>query len=186
MSASTGPQRPHADQVEAMLDAAGYKGERIVLLHPSDHIYYNPASQMVAQQLKQCGFEYRRPGHGLGHRAVTTHEPRTARQRRLVGVLHRGTGARLSRSPARCLPSGLKRSAGRRMHGQEALYDTWLSTTDPAEQTRLEIEYRRERLSFCRSFHWDGICRRRPGGICEGDAEGSVRGFLEYREDVGL
>ncbi len=32
--------------------------------------------------------------------------------------------------------------------GQEALYDTWLSTTDPAEQTRLEIDYQLRAFEF--------------------------------------
>ena len=43
-------------EVKAMLDRAGYAGERLVLLHPSDHVYYNPTSSVVSQLLSECGF----------------------------------------------------------------------------------------------------------------------------------
>jgi peptide/nickel transport system substrate-binding protein len=43
-------------QVKAMLDTAGYKNERLVLLHPTDHIYYNPTTSVVSQMLSECGF----------------------------------------------------------------------------------------------------------------------------------
>ena len=47
--------RPPAE-VRAMLDKAGYRGERLVLLHPTDHTFYNPSSLVIAHLLREAGF----------------------------------------------------------------------------------------------------------------------------------
>jgi peptide/nickel transport system substrate-binding protein len=47
-------KRPKAE-VQAMLEKAGYKGERLVLLHATEHTFFNPAAQVVAQQLRDVG-----------------------------------------------------------------------------------------------------------------------------------
>ena len=36
------------DQIEAMLDKAGYNGERMVLLHATDHWFFNPTASVIA------------------------------------------------------------------------------------------------------------------------------------------
>ena len=41
--------------IRAMLDAAGYKGERLTLLHPTDQPFYDAMSQVVAATLKRVG-----------------------------------------------------------------------------------------------------------------------------------
>ena len=41
--------------VRAMLDAAGYRNERLVLLHPTDQPFYDAMSQVVAATLKRVG-----------------------------------------------------------------------------------------------------------------------------------
>ena len=46
--------RADAD-VKAMLKAAGYAGERIVLLHPTDQPFYDAMSQVCAAKLKRVG-----------------------------------------------------------------------------------------------------------------------------------
>ena len=43
------------DQVKAMLDKAGYKGERIVLLHATDHWFFNPTGAVIAHKLAAAG-----------------------------------------------------------------------------------------------------------------------------------
>ena len=42
-------------EIRGMLDAAGYQGERLVLLHPTDNIFANTASAIVAGRLRECG-----------------------------------------------------------------------------------------------------------------------------------
>ena len=43
------------DEVKAMLDKAGYGGERIVLLHPTDQIIYNAFITVVADSFRKVG-----------------------------------------------------------------------------------------------------------------------------------
>jgi len=42
-------------EVHAKLDAAGYKGERLVLLHPTDNVFANTASTIIAGRLREFG-----------------------------------------------------------------------------------------------------------------------------------
>jgi peptide/nickel transport system substrate-binding protein len=42
-------------EVKAMLDRAGYSGERIVLLHPTDQLIYNAFITVVADQFRKIG-----------------------------------------------------------------------------------------------------------------------------------
>ncbi len=47
---------PRSDtEVRAMLEAAGYQGDRLVLLHPTDNVFANTASAIVAGRLRECG-----------------------------------------------------------------------------------------------------------------------------------
>jgi peptide/nickel transport system substrate-binding protein len=48
--------RPDKQAVKAMLERAGYKGEKLVMLHAGDHNVYNPGSIVVADQLRAVGF----------------------------------------------------------------------------------------------------------------------------------
>ena len=43
------------DQIKAMLDKAGYNGERIVLLHATDHWFFNPTGAVIAHALSAAG-----------------------------------------------------------------------------------------------------------------------------------
>ena len=43
-------------EVKAMLKDAGYKDERVVLMHPTDQPFYDAMSQVCAARLKQVGF----------------------------------------------------------------------------------------------------------------------------------
>jgi peptide/nickel transport system substrate-binding protein len=48
-----GPQPPQ--KVQGLLKSAGYNGERLVLMHPTDQPFYDAMSQVVAASLKQAG-----------------------------------------------------------------------------------------------------------------------------------
>ena len=45
-----------AAEVKAMLKAAGYANEPMVLMHPTDQPFYDAMSQVVSARLKECGF----------------------------------------------------------------------------------------------------------------------------------
>jgi peptide/nickel transport system substrate-binding protein len=132
------------DEVRRMLDAAGYKGERLVLLHATEHTFFNPASLVVAQELTNAGFnvddqamdwatvQARRTNRGPlnegGWSMFPTVTPVPEQTTPLVGMFMRGNGKDAF--------FGWPEDAE-----TERLYDTWLATADPAEQTRLERQY---------------------------------------------
>jgi len=137
--------------VKAMLDKAGYKGERLVLLHPSDHIYYNPTSSVVSQLLSESGFNIdeqvmdwatvqsrrtsREPLENGGWSIFCTVAPVPDYRDPLLAAFIRGNGAK----------GWFGWAEDERM---EHLHDTWLETTDPLKQTELEREYQLEAFKF--------------------------------------
>jgi peptide/nickel transport system substrate-binding protein len=48
-------KRPDIAAIKAMLAKAGYGGERVVLLHPSDQVYYHAMSGVIAAALREIG-----------------------------------------------------------------------------------------------------------------------------------
>jgi len=140
---------PH--EVKVMLDRAGYKNERLVLLHPSDHIYYNPTSSVVSQLLAECGFNIddqvmdwatvqsrrtsREPLSNGGWSIFCTVVPVPDYRDPLLAAFMRGNGAN----------GWFGWAEDARM---EQIYDTWLETIDPTEQTKLEREYQLEAFRF--------------------------------------
>jgi peptide/nickel transport system substrate-binding protein len=138
-------------EVKAMLDRAGYKGEKLVLLHPSDHIYYNPTSSVVAQMLTACGFNIddqvmdwatvqarrtsREPLDKGGWSIFCTVVPVPDYRDPLLAAFIRGNGAK----------GWFGWAEDARM---EQLYDAWLQAADPAEQTRLETAYQLRAFDF--------------------------------------
>jgi peptide/nickel transport system substrate-binding protein len=48
-------KRPDTAAIKAMLKDAGYNGERVVLMHPTDQIYYDAMSSVVAASLRAIG-----------------------------------------------------------------------------------------------------------------------------------
>lgn len=49
-------REPSAEKARALLKEAGYKGERVVLLHSTDSATINPISLVVIDQIKRAGF----------------------------------------------------------------------------------------------------------------------------------
>ncbi|MGE0222206.1 MAG: ABC transporter substrate-binding protein [Acetobacteraceae bacterium] len=131
-------------EVKKMLDAAGYQGEKLVLLHATEHNFYNPASLIVAQQLTDAGFnvddqpmdwgtvQSRRTNRGQlnegGWSIFPTVTPVAEMRSPLVGMFLRGNG----KNAFFGWPDDPE---------TERMYDQWLGTTDPAEQTKLERAY---------------------------------------------
>jgi peptide/nickel transport system substrate-binding protein len=138
-------------QVKAMLDKAGYKGERLVMLHPTDHVYYNPTTAVVSQMLSECGFNIddqtmdwgalqsrrtsREPLANGGWSIFCTVAPVTDYRDPLLAAFIRGDGAK----------GWFGWPEDARM---EQLYDRWLEMTDLAEQTKLEREYQLQAFKF--------------------------------------
>jgi peptide/nickel transport system substrate-binding protein len=136
--------RKRPDEVKRMLDAAGYKGERLVLLHATEHTFFNPASQIVAQQLTQAGFT-------VDDQAMDWGTVQTRRTNR--GQLNEGgwsmfptiTPVPEMRSPLMAMH--LRGNGKNAFFGWpedpviERMYDAWLGVSDAAERTRLEREY---------------------------------------------
>jgi peptide/nickel transport system substrate-binding protein len=48
-------KRPNTDAVKEMLKQAGYGGERVVLMHPTDQTFYDAMSSVVAASLRRIG-----------------------------------------------------------------------------------------------------------------------------------
>jgi peptide/nickel transport system substrate-binding protein len=135
--------RPSTEQVKAMLAAAGYKGERVVLLHTSDQPFYNTACQVVQGQLAQVGVNVddqvmdwgtvlqrrasREPLSKGGWSLFVSVTPVPEYRDPLVASLIRGNG-----KDAWIGWPDIPRI--------ETAYNAWLDSDDPAEQTRLERE----------------------------------------------
>ncbi len=138
-------RRPPAE-VKAMLDKAGYRGERLVLLHATDHTFYNPSAAIVAHLLREAGFNIdaqpmdwgtvqvrrssKEPVDKGGWNLFNSVAPRPDYESPLQANFLRGNG----KDNWFGWPDDAK---------TETLYDRWVDATDPAEQTRLEREYQR-------------------------------------------
>src|SRR5262249_13604182 len=48
-------KRPTIDALKTMLREAGYAGERVVLMHPTDQTFYDAMSSVVADSLRKIG-----------------------------------------------------------------------------------------------------------------------------------
>jgi len=131
-------------EMKAMLDKAGYKGERIAILHATEHTFYNPSAAIVGHLLGEAGFNVDNQPMDWG----------TVQARRISKEPVDKGGWSLFPSVAPFpdytdpLLANFIRSNGKdAWFGWpddpkiESLYSTWLETSDPAEQIKLEREY---------------------------------------------
>ncbi len=135
--------RRSPDQVRAMFAGAGYKGERLVLLHTTDQPFYNAATLVVADTLQKAGLNIDDQAMDWG----TVLQRRTSREPLDKG----GWSLFVSTTP---VPEYRDPLLGSLLRGNgkdawigwpdipriESAYATWLDTADPAEQTKLERE----------------------------------------------
>jgi peptide/nickel transport system substrate-binding protein len=136
---------PHTtDQVKAMLDKAGYNGERLVLLHTTDQPFHNASSTVVADALSRVGMKIDDQAMDWG----TTLQRRGSKEPLDKGgwsLFTSVTPVPESRDPL--LASLIRSNGAKAWFGWpddpkiEAIYNEWLDAADPAEQTRLEREY---------------------------------------------
>jgi len=137
--------KPHSvDQVKAMLDKAGYNGERLVLLHTTDQPFHAASSTVVADALTRVGMHIDDQAMDWG----TTLQRRGSKAELDKGgwsLFTSVTPVPESRDP---LLASLIRSNGKdAWFGWptdpkiEAIYAAWLDAQDPAQQTQLEREY---------------------------------------------
>jgi peptide/nickel transport system substrate-binding protein len=127
-----------------MLDRAGYGGERIVLLHATDHWFFNPTASVIAHTLSAAGMN-------IDDQAMdwaTVQSRRTNREQLDKGgwsMFPSVVAAPDHRDPL--LANFIRGNGKEGWFGWptdptiERLYTDWLGATDPAEQTRLEREY---------------------------------------------
>jgi peptide/nickel transport system substrate-binding protein len=130
-------------ELKAMLEDAGYHGERMVLLHTTDQPFYNSASLVVADELSRVGMNVEDQAMDWG----TVLQRRSSRQPLDKG----GWSLFVSVTP---VPEYRDPLLGSLLRGNgkdawigwpdipriETAYNAWLDSDDPAEQTRLERE----------------------------------------------
>ena len=136
-------QRKTPAEVKAMLAEAGYKGEKLILLHTTDQPFYNAATLVVADALGRVGINVEDQSMDWG----TVLQRRASKEALDKG----GWSLFVSVTP---VPEYRDPLLGSLLRGNgmdawigwpsipriEAAYNTWLDTSDEAEKTRLERE----------------------------------------------
>jgi peptide/nickel transport system substrate-binding protein len=145
-----GGKRP-PEEITAMLKAAGYSGEKLVLLHPTDQPFYDAMSQVVAATLKKIGVNVDEQSMDWG----TVVQRRASREPLDKG----GWSMFCAAFPAVDHLNPLATPAARGNGGKawfgwpddpklEALHDQWIDSSDPAEQKRLAVAIQDEVFSY--------------------------------------
>ena len=138
-------------EIQVLLEKAAYKGERLVLLHATEHTFFNPASLIVSQQLKDAGMNIDDQPMDWG----TVQTRRTNR-----GALNEGgwsmfpTVTPVPEYSSPLIASFMRGNGKDAFFGWptdpegERIHDQWVLATDPAEQTRLEKAYELRACDF--------------------------------------
>ncbi|MDR3535949.1 MAG: ABC transporter substrate-binding protein [Acetobacteraceae bacterium] len=133
--------RPDTAAIKAMLKDAGYAGERVVLLHPTDQIYYDAMSHVVGAALRDVGINLDEQTVDWG----TVVERRTSKADLDKGgwsLFPAGYPAAEYRDPL--FASNIRGNGQDAWFGWptdpklEAMRDAWMESTDPAERKRLD------------------------------------------------
>ncbi len=143
-------KRHTRDEVKAMLDKSGYAGEKLVLLHATDHIFFNPMGSVIANMLTQAGM-------AVDDQAMDWPTVQTRRVSR--EPLDKGGWSLFPSLIAVTEYRDLLLTSFMRGNGRdgwfgwpsdprmEEIFGAWLGSVDPAEQTRLQREYELEGLT---------------------------------------
>jgi peptide/nickel transport system substrate-binding protein len=144
-------RRRSADEIKAMLTAAGYAGERVVLMHPTDQTFYDAMSSVVSASLRKVGINVDDQAMDWG----------TVVQRRAsTEPLEKGgwslytTGAPAPDYRDPVVATNLRASGRSATFGWptnpriEALRESWLDSSDEAEQRKLASDLQAEAFDF--------------------------------------
>jgi peptide/nickel transport system substrate-binding protein len=139
------------DQVKQMVAESGYKGERIVVLDPTDQIYYHPATLTVAQMLTDVGFniDTQPMDWGTVQTRRTSKEPVDKGGWSFFVSVVTVTDYHSPLLAAFMRGNGTKGWFGWPTDAEmEKIYDAWLETTDPAKSSQLEVAYEKRAFDF--------------------------------------
>ncbi|WP_135467540.1 ABC transporter substrate-binding protein [Crenalkalicoccus roseus] len=132
--------RRGTDAVKAMLDAAGYGGERVVFMHPTDQTFYDAMSLVAAAAFRRVGITVDDQAMDWG----TVVQRRTNREpldRGGWSIFPAGFPAAEYRDPL--FATNLRGNGEKAWFGwphdpeMEAMRDAWIDSTDEAEMMRL-------------------------------------------------
>jgi peptide/nickel transport system substrate-binding protein len=144
-------QRRTPDAIKAMLREAGYAGERVVLMHPTDQTFYDAMSSVVASSLRKIGINLDEQSMDWGTivQRRTKDEPLDKGGWSLFAT---GAPAHEYRDP---VFATLMRANGRRAWFGwpddpkiETLREQWMASTDEAEQRKLAAELQAEAFDY--------------------------------------
>lgn len=142
-------RRHTPDELKAMLEKSGYAGEKLVLLHATDHIFFNPMGAVIANLLTQAGM-------AVDDQAMDW--PTVQTRRVSKEPLDKGGWSMFPSLVAVTEYRDLLLTSFMRGNGRDGwfgwpsdprmdeIFDSWLAASDPAEQVRLEREYELEGL----------------------------------------
>jgi len=136
-------RRRGTDEVKAMLKQAGYGGERVVLMHPTDQTFYDAMSSVVASSLRRVGINLDEQSLDWG----TVVQRRASREPLDKGgwsLFPYGAPAAEYRDPV--FAANLRGNGKNAWFGwpsderMESMRNAWMSSTDTAERKRLDAE----------------------------------------------
>ncbi len=134
-------KRPTKDQIKGMLKDAGYGGEKIVYMHPTDQIYYDAMSSVAIAAFRDVGLNIEEQSTDWG----TIVERRTSKEPLEKGgwsMFPLGAPAAEYRDPI--FATNMRGNGGAAWFGwptdpeMETMRTAWMDSTDPAEQKRLD------------------------------------------------
>ena len=139
-------ERPGKDAIKAMLKQAGYAGERIVFMHPTDQVYYDAMSSVAIAAFREVGLNIDEQTTDWG----TIVERRASKEPLDKGgwsLFPYGSPAVDYRDPI--FATNIRGNGKGAWYGwpedakAEELRDRWMDSTDDAERHRLDAELQR-------------------------------------------
>ncbi|MDI3308253.1 MAG: ABC transporter substrate-binding protein [Acetobacteraceae bacterium] len=136
-------KRHSTEEVKAMLAASGYKGERVVLMHPTDQTFYNAMASVAADWLRKIGINLDDQSMDWG----TVVQRRTSMEPLEKGgwsLFPSGLPAAEYRDPV--FAAAMRGNGKKAWFGWpddpkiEELRNAWMDSTDEAELKRLDRE----------------------------------------------
>lgn len=137
-------KRHTVDEVKAMLDKAGYAGERLVFMHPTDQVVYHATSTVAVDAFRKVGINIDEQMTDWG----TIVQRRTSKE-----PLDKGgwsmfpAGAPGPEFVDPLLENTTRSNGAKAWFGWpddpriEAAYDAWIDASTDAERHRLEVEF---------------------------------------------